>query len=180
MEHMSTVAPCNTQAWVVSISCGIGLILNTGLIQIVPAYSTGICTDSPRPHSYCVPFLDLKSFPKLALHGEAGMHLCHNLACQDVQSGRKKQDNLFLVVFFLYLHLHGFCFVSHSVSKQVNGKSLQAIADRSNSREGYATALPWGWQRISQSVLRCMQINTCRIQITCRTLRSKCPLTCHT
>ena len=36
------------------------LILDAGLIQIVPADGACVCADGPGPHGHCIPLLDLK------------------------------------------------------------------------------------------------------------------------
>lgn len=70
VKDMPTVTPCNAQARMICISCGVSLVLNTRLIQVVAADCTCVCADSPGPHSYCIPFLDFKSLAKFsfALH----------------------------------------------------------------------------------------------------------------
>ena len=70
MKDMPTVTPCNAQARMICISSGVCLVLNTGLVQVITANGTCVRADGPRPHSYCIPFFDLKTLAKLvfALH----------------------------------------------------------------------------------------------------------------
>ena len=49
------------------------LVLNAGLIQVVPADGACVGADGPRPHSHCIPLLDLKSLSRC--------WLSHSLAC---------------------------------------------------------------------------------------------------
>lgn len=113
---MPTITPCNTQARMISITSGIGLVFNTRLIQVVTADCARVCADSPRPHGYSVPFLDLKSLAKfvLALH-IMKMSICA-IACGSicVYQQSTTENHLFLIrILLLHLHIHGFCLVSH-------------------------------------------------------------------
>ena len=49
------------------------LILNAGLIQVVPADGACVGADGPGPHGHCIPLLDLKSLSR--------SWLSHSLAC---------------------------------------------------------------------------------------------------
>lgn len=58
---MATGTPGNAQPWVVVVPSGIGLIIDTRLIQIVSTDSAGVRADGPRPHGDGIPFLDFEA-----------------------------------------------------------------------------------------------------------------------
>ena len=60
MENVATVAKGDAEAIVICWA-GIGLVFDRGFIERVTADGTCVCTDVPRPHRYCVPFLDLET-----------------------------------------------------------------------------------------------------------------------
>ena len=130
MKDMPTVTPCNAQAWMIRISGGISLVLNTWFVQVITANGTCVCADGPRPHSYCVPFLDFKTLAKLvfALH-----KVNQNCGLMASTSSTGTQCNsidiylLFIVVLLLHLDIHGFCLVCHGVISTVRAKSLPAV-----------------------------------------------------
>lgn len=41
-------------------TCGVGLVLDAGLVEIVAADGTGVGANGPRPHCHSIPLLDLE------------------------------------------------------------------------------------------------------------------------
>lgn len=49
VEHVSAVPPSDAQTGVVLVACGIGLVLDAGLVQVVAADRAGVSTDGSGP-----------------------------------------------------------------------------------------------------------------------------------
>jgi len=47
------------------LTCGVGLVLDAWLVQVVAADGAGVGTDGPRPHGHGVPLLDLEALAAL-------------------------------------------------------------------------------------------------------------------